>query len=444
MNKVLVTEKQRNLILNSEAAKTSFENLYAFLIEHQEIKYEDLQKYSELNNLSSYYDELINACRSEWEIAKIQPSKDLGENFREYKRICSLCGYKYLKIENRIQNKINKKTLVIGTECVKEFGESINAMVMLAQRDSKRATNRYVLENEIPGIRKFVESSSKFVDTLDLIIPIHLEQKWRKISEEINKAYNNYIDEKNKNISILMEYWKKKELIIQDIEKFINDNRNKKNIADRTILEWLLSNNKHSEIRMIRENLGIINWAIAHRIYEPNLMESLLRELYKHFIEMGIEISTFNPKQRLVNLKFSKKNRFLTASIIYEELILNHGGFIFEESIEDTFEDIYDNCDVVERDSQNKLIDLIRKTKSNYKLLKKYRADNEILFIKENEYFLVNFKKLIHDLKKLYFRDETSLKEVYYALEKNIIKTMNKKEHENYKQSKELASKLIR
>lgn len=443
MTKVLITEKQRKLIISSESAKEgSFINLYEFLLSHSEVTSEDVSKYGQLKNLTSYYDNLLNACRAEWEIYKSNPTNTLKGNFRDFKVICDLCGYKYLKIENRIQNKLNEKILVIGSECATEFGESVQGMIKWAQREAMKASKKKFLEDEMPGIRSFIENDSRYLNSLEIIVSEQLERRWRKKFDEIEKEYFNFIDGKNREFEEIQVLWGEKDSLITEIDLFIDANKNKKYIANKTIFDWLLSNNKHVEIKMIRENSGVINWAIAHRVYEPDLMKTVLIELNKDFIKMNMEILNLNEKQRSVALVFRKNNESIKASIGYAELILNHGGFAFNESIEDDFEDIYNNCKIIEVESQDKVIDIMRHGDYGYQFYKVYRSDNEILFTKDKSYILADLKKLLNDLKKYYFISDYSSSDILHALEKNVKRTMDERDYVNFKQAKELSSEL--
>ncbi|MEK4247610.1 hypothetical protein MKZ20_20240 [Psychrobacillus sp. FSL K6-2684] len=442
MSKKIITEKQRNLIINSNTAKTSFLELYNFLIEHSEVTREDLTIYPQLKNLQSYFDDLLNDCREEWEVLITQPTNNLGSNFMDSKVVCDLCGYKYLKIENNIQNKITKKKLVVGTECIKEFGETVQGMIKLAQRDGKRASNRLLLENTIPGIRKFVENSSSYTNTLDIIISENLEAKWRVVFNEIKKEYELFINSKSKDISKLLSSWNEKNLLVIEINRFIDNHKGKKFIANRKLLEWLLLNNKQEEIRMIRKNLGYVDWSISHRIYEPAFMRYILNELQRHFAGLNIEILNVDVSKLSVELLFKESSKTIKATIRYKDLILNYGGFVFGKTLDEGFREIYESSSISDTNSQDKILDLIVKEKLPYKLLNTYKAENEILYKGNDGYYLLNFSNLIMDLKKYYFSNEKIKGEISNVFHNNTIRVMNEKEYTNFKQMKEFSSDL--
>lgn len=443
LSKVVISYKQRNLLINSESSKQeSFKHLYEYLQINKDIKRDVLEVNPQLNNIFTFIDDLLAESRLEWEMSKTKPYTDLGNHYLELKRECELCGKKNIKYENRIQNMSNNTVLVVGSECVKEFGDDIHIHMLEIQKNSKRAARRLFLEEQIPGIRDFVEFKG-FINSYEIIIPKRLELRFKNIHTVIREAYNDFISDKKKDYTVISKKWIEKDRLILEIEKHVEKNKNIKFVATKVTLDWMLKNNKNHEIQLIRENEGFIKWRTIHRVFEPEFMKKTLQEMYPYLEKIDIEMQTLDQKQRIVILKFTRNRKFLLASTKYESLLLNYGGVLFEEKVDDfSFEKIFTGCEVTDSISRNKVLELVKKLNLDFQYLMTYNSDNQIIFKQEDQYILVKLIDLTSDLKKHYFSDTYDAIEINSAIEKNITKKMNEKEFENFKQVKEISAEL--
>ncbi|BDH63593.1 hypothetical protein CD30_15270 [Ureibacillus massiliensis 4400831 = CIP 108448 = CCUG 49529] len=443
MSKDLISKKLRNLLLNSETIKKgTFNKLYNYLQKNELITFDEIKEYQDLNDLTTYIDDLINACRSEWKPSDTQPVQDLGLSYKDQKIECNLCGYKYLKLKNKIVNQINGKVLVVGSECVKEFGEEVKGLIEKVNRDTRRAERRVLLENHIPGIRAFVETTN-LVNSFDMIIPLNLSVKLSEITSDIKNNYEEFISEKFNHLDLIEAKWEIKEHIIEAIKSFVNENKQEKFAASFAIKNWILKNNSSTLTKQIREDNGFIKWRTIHKIYEERFMRSVLQQLNVYLKKENILIESLNPSNRIVKIRFSKKNKILHGNISYQDFLLNIGGLLYNETdINATFKDLIDMVKIPLSDSGNLIVNFVLGKLRNVNTNLVYRSGDELILKHKDEYIRISALKLINDVKSLYFEDNISNDYFVNWIATHKIKIMSLKEFKNYKQAKELASEL--
>lgn len=438
MSKTLITEKQRKLILESETAKKSFKELYGVLLNINKLTYDDIRKNPALGNLASYYKELLNSCIAEWEVPNTKATNDLGANFRKHKRVCDLCNYKYLRIENIIINKITKKRLIIGSECAKEFGSDIVRHLEESRKYEKRARNIMYIEEKVPGISSFFESYRSYIESLEIMIPQTLCSKWEEVLYAIYDAYKKMRDSeghiKARDIEEAKKLWEKKEALIKEIDSFILSHKNNKYIAKKSVFDWLKKQGNQMVIDRIREDGGYIQWFSAHRIYEENLMKEILTDLGKPLKELGVGVNSFHKGTRRVNLNFTQSRKSIVGTIKYKDLILECGGVLFGKKMECSFDHLYSLCYIEDWSSVEKVLSLTRN--SDYRLSQKYMGDNELIFIGKNKYILINLDRAIKELKKYYFTNTLSIDQANRIIERLSQNVMSENEFKLYEEIK--------
>lgn len=440
MSRLIISNKQRKLIIESESAKGDFQELYDYLIKHKELRKSDLQKYKQFENIDSYYDQLLLECQSEWEIPKINAVIDLGENYLNLKRECELCNQKNIRYEHRITNKINKKTLVIGSECSKEFGSDVQGALRDELRKVKRASRMRLLEEKIPGIRDFKDNSHNYINELEIIIPISLDEQWYELSKSLVREYNEFVNNDRENFKIIESLWEEKNHLEQKINNFIKENKNKKFVANKKIFTWLKRNNELITIKMIKENNGFIEWKTAHRIYEIEFMREILNDLAQTFKDMGIKPLTVNGVSTKVSIEFMKDRKSIIGVIDFKTLILNYAGVLFGEQIDFTFEDLYEECRIEDWNSKIKIVDLTKI--SNFRLNKQYIEDDELIYFRNEKFFLCKLDEVVDRFKMFYFNNTLDEQMTSEIIESITNKIMDKREVELHVEAKEIAKEL--
>lgn len=440
----IITEKQRELLLLSEGIKRDdFYNLYLYLKNNTSITLNDINLNNEIKDLPSYIDNLLIACQREWKIDENKPYNDLGPNFKNIRRSCDLCGNKPLRHEHRIINIFNGKKLVIGSECAKEFGEEVVGTLEWAKKESEKAVKRKELEITIPGIRKFVDSSNNFTRDLPIILPKQLHDKWENQRINVTRYYNEFVEGKNRDTKQIEKEWINLENIRKAIDRHIDESMNKRYIGRQEIMSWLIENRKIDVLEMIRKDGGYITWATLHRIYEKNFMKNSLNELKEHLLKIGVKYINFNPNTRIVILDFYLDNRSLTTSLPYDILMLNYGGVLFNEVIDDfEFHNILNETKVVGKESIAKVLSLISNNSLEYVLTDRFLDDEEAIFLSENNYYLINVNTLVNSCKALYFSRKVSNSDIDKYILYSQKRIMNKTEYSIYKDVKKETRKL--
>lgn len=431
--------------MSSESIKVDeFSELYKFLKVNKRISFQDVKNNSVLKNISSYIDELLTESQLEWEGDKSQPVKDLGINFKSILRKCDLCGNKPIRYEHRIWNTINRKRIVIGSECAKEFGDELQGHLIGELRNSKKAVKRLYLEENIPGLRSYIDSGWKYTRKLEMIIPLTLETKWKNIHNEMVYLYNEYITDKRKDYLFIKQSWQEKLSLEKEISSFIKHNKNKDYASNIRIHEWLLQNGKHDVIKMIQEDKGFLKWRTIHRIYEINLMKQTLNSLNEAINKFNIRIIRFNEGSRKVNIRFTRKqNRELVCTVSYEKLIMEFGGLLFENNnklIQFDFKDILTEAKLP-LSEKGQLLSFFTEKIKGIILIDDYEYDNETAFRLREKYYLIDIDRLTSRLKFYYLED---IKIDYFKLltdlSSKVLSKKRFKEHVEFK--KEVASRM--
>lgn len=443
MVKVYVSKKQRNLLIRSATIKQKeFSELYQYLKYHEIITFNDLKKNQKLENLTSYFDELLKTSQSEWFPSPTKPIFDAGPDYRKLKIECDLCGHKYLKLQHRIINYLTKKQMVIGSECIKEFGERLIGSFGSDPKDIRRAANRKFLEEKFPGIRKYIESN-KEIHNYGMVIPMNLVIKWREWKEQLYKAYNNYISEKEKNFSSVEGQWIIKEKIEEEINQYVQQNKNKPYAVTTELQQWILQYQSDEFMRQLQRDGGYMTSKTIVLIHEPQLMEENIRCISECLVNLGIHIKKFNNETKRVNLIFKKNKRSLSGEIRYHNLMQYTAGLLFHEAVpKGNFTDLLDIAVINGRNSIAFMTDWITTNlkKKGFKLEKEFEDD--IVFILNEQYYRFNKKEAAQQYKHLYFEQKNVVNQLYNWIISDTSKIMTKQQYTNYRQLKKISNHI--
>lgn len=387
----------------SETIKSEeFEDLYSFLRKNEKIRHEDIKKVPQLKNLNAYIDELLKECQLEWVPDRSQPVKDLGENYHLLSRCCELCGKRPIRYENTIVNQVNLKRIVVGTECVKEFSDETQLRI----QNSRKAAKRLYLEKKIPGLRLYIEYGREYPRSLDMIIPLELEEKWLELHLEISQDYQHFLDEKITRDSAIQKKWKTKLHLEEELNRYVDVNKHKKHASNQEIYQWLKKNNNHDVIKMIQEDNGFIQWRTIHRIYERNLMRKTIMDLDEKVARFNIRILSLIKNSNKVLVEFyGKYNRRLRGTINYKNLLLELGGLLFAQPIDDSDVEIVIKESKITEDCQGRLLMFITKKIKGLELIDDYHIEGEVAYKQSRKYYVVNRDSLINQLKIPYLKD---------------------------------------
>jgi hypothetical protein len=90
-----------------------------------------------------------------------------------------------------IVNRLNGKTLNVGSECVKEFDldfKSIGKSLSQLKADMVRMQRRTKLNEMFPGIAKMIDSWSRQLGQYPVIIPMKFEKPYLECGAKVKKV----------------------------------------------------------------------------------------------------------------------------------------------------------------------------------------------------------------------------------------------------------------
>jgi hypothetical protein len=275
---LLKSEKIRTLLLYSENA-----NQYNFLkvfaqkfrkakadIVEKEISIWNPKKVSIINDL---LDRIVNSCRDEWK-GTSQPF-DIVSSHK--KRIpCDLCGFPHLKDLYYIQNKLNRKKLIVGSTCINEF-PNIEFPGRKGIKQLKREMNQNKrlkrISIEIPGIAREIDDWETELFNYDILIPLKYQDEYSSLGEEVKVLYEKYLNGKvtEEVFHEIRKAKRKKEKMLSNIGLYNSINKNKLLVASNKIVNWLLTNGKKQVIEKLKVT-GFIDENTIHEITEPDFI----------------------------------------------------------------------------------------------------------------------------------------------------------------------------
>jgi hypothetical protein len=192
-----LSRKERTLLVNSNILD-QFPELKFFLEKNENITEKLVSQQSpEIQSWIKYdKDNIVREATAEW-TCKEDSCEDLLADRKNWTK-CKLCGapnrYKFI-----IRNKINKKELNVGKDCVEEFGiEGYSKKGMEeAQKRSGKARRRANLNVKYPGIVNLISSLSDDLRKYSIVIPLTVRCTLETINLKIQDLYKSYLEGKN-------------------------------------------------------------------------------------------------------------------------------------------------------------------------------------------------------------------------------------------------------
>ncbi|RJS60132.1 hypothetical protein [Bacillus sp. PK3_68] len=450
MSKVFISKKQRNLLLNSSViSKKEFTNIKLFLEENQKISYELIEGSPIGQSLQTILPSLLPVAQSEWIEDEDSPVIDLGNEYKSLGQACSLCGKKPLRWKCPIKNQYNGITLIVGSECAKEFGEVMHLRFKHYMKEAERAARIKRLNEEFPGISKKIENWNKKIDDFPIVIAEELDLKWREIGRRLALIYQDFLNGKNKkgtykNISELIQ---KSDKLLIEIEEFVKTNQSKLFITSRELATWLIANQKKSVLELIKKDSGMITWKTAHRITEETFMSDLAQKFNHYLKSSGLRIDRLDKRGKIdyifSMLDFNFKHIKFTYS--YSEFVLNYGGLIFKEELDMpvSLYEVFMGGNLYGRNSYEAVLEQVSELITSYNLVFKSLSDNEIIFENNGEYLLVSYKEIAEKFKSLVLQQNINEQDITHYLETSS-KKMNKRVYNLHREAKQVAREETR
>lgn len=406
-NKLIVEKREASIFVKSTNSK-DFPEIVKILSEGK--KYPHLKK-KEYKNLSKEnkefidrrFGQLFSLSAKEWELIKATE-----ENYDDELE-CQLCGTKRLKWLSRIKNKITQETLVVGSECIKNYkefrgsnGESFEDMALL----NNTLRNEQLLEEKSPSI---IGDTDRFLNLKKerIIIPDYLTRKYESLKKEVieNKKHLNSKNLSEIRIKNSMCLHKSIRGFLEEFDEFLS-NSDIFSITD-DIANWLTSQPDYDYelMRQLKVDGKITERTIDH-IEESHFMKKIIPSFDSLF-----EQSNIIRLDKLNNTTFAiilKSRPDIVLNIKMAPFIKQYKDYLFHgKLLAVDFESLRSICTIDNRKSMQKSLDYIMTSefKSLFELKDVNYRDNEIAFKnkRNTKIYVVNYKKLINDFKELIY-----------------------------------------
>lgn len=142
----LVTPAENRFFLLSERARrrSNLQQISGLLREHVTIKADsDFLKPTVRNLIVSQHADWLTACSHEWQLLASLPYVVNPSDERRQWHHCELC-HKPVRYEYHVQNKGNRRELIVGSECVKKFmNAETRYLMVITTEDNFYAVQQY-------------------------------------------------------------------------------------------------------------------------------------------------------------------------------------------------------------------------------------------------------------------------------------------------------------
>ena len=263
--KKLVTDKQRVLLIYSEAAKR-YVRFYELLKSGTQITDDNISTFDEETQTVSKFmvSKLVEEARNEW-IREVK--------YKEYpksaKMKCSICNTS-IQYVFFITNSLTGEQLQVGRECVKQFVDATH--LRLAERNHRA----YIINREFPGIENTINDWNKAI-VREIVVPSKIEMPYSHLGTRLRSIYNDFLDGSIDEASYEATYeairdiLNSRQKILAEIDRYISSNRELEWVATRKMIDWLTNARDNNTINAIRHS-GFISKEIAGLIAEDEFM----------------------------------------------------------------------------------------------------------------------------------------------------------------------------
>lgn len=447
----LVTKEEKRLVLKSSIIK-KYPDLENILTKDSNAIYKKNIDYLKHVDKDTYdtiiygFKEIRDSASQEWFQAGYQG---------EVKAKCELCGNSRLTKIFKIADKINKSTLIVGSECIDKFpkmdrnvfGMDIKQLSRLATTNIKKIEKIKNFYNRYPEGKEIIQSWRDVYNKFDLVIPKELDDDFFKLFNDSIKFYNNYtngkIEEKDlerfKFFNIDFDY------LIKQYDGFREENINNLFCCNKNIKQWLVSNEQGRIISGIALSNGKITKDTAKYIYCDefiNRFKNIIKvQFNKHnipLLEIDSNNITFNYKYKTynyINLQLTLKEFAEKFSFLFfgGKVQLEKSYLVNNMKIKNSYFDIneyIDICSNILKKSDfslefNEKLDRRKELEIKNKTQKKYVVINVIEFINQNIAILFNDELkskdiLIKSINKIKKWDDIANKEKFKISEREM------------------------
>lgn len=349
----------------------------------------------------------------EWERDMSQPVLDMGPECIPECRAkwlnCSLSGTPNRHIFY-IVNKLNGNKLNVGSECVNDFVDKKERKDL--EKDATKIFFLSHLNEKFPGIKDIVREWNSTLDRYPLMIPRHLEEPYLDLGASVLEVYERFINEQQKvdyaHYGIISKYLQERNVLLQQIEQYMQDNIGSENVPTREIELWLIKQRTKEADEGLRhlKDTGRISVFSAHRIREFNYMKSLMPKLNELLGTIGVVVSDVSRDKESYVLRPLPRER-ATLYCKHKQVLEQYGGIIYgNEQINPELQEIIEMGSVEDEETiyfiERKLRSILRKYSQEI-IDSNFEFDEIILKQDSGRYIIDKLKAFVVKFKHLAF-----------------------------------------
>jgi hypothetical protein len=409
LSQKVVRLKDRTLLINSQVIE-DYPWLKKLLKENEIISNDDiaLLPLEQQNFFQNMLATVIKQAVGEWKADDVYPTEDLGSDKTNWIR-CALCHQPNRYIFY-ISNKLNSNSLNVGSECVKEFGIDLGHKGMSADKlikEAKKLKRMSDINLQFPGISRLINSWSNKLEEQPIIIPTRFESPYFEIGSKIKMLYEGYVERKLdegifEDIKRLLD---ESNELINAIEQYVKENISKKFVPSKNISDWLRRRGDFETIKMLKKN-GRITWGTAHRIGEPQFVNSIIPDFNQSLknINIRIEGADLDKEGYIITYLDFARIRFFCK---HKDFVLDFGGLLFGEELIVPFkaETVIAKSRVLEETSKELIVDRIKEiTRGAEAHIRNYDSKFDEITIYEDlssKYLVASMTAIVEEFKEL-------------------------------------------
>ncbi|MFD0587719.1 hypothetical protein ACFQZE_06870 [Paenibacillus sp. GCM10027627] len=329
MNKVVVTRKQRNLLVNSTVT-LDYPWFLQMLSEQKKIKTEDIpeEHKSDFRNVVPF---IIKLSGDEWKYNEehLRPYEDMGTDARNHKH-CSLCNQRNRYIFY-IKNRLNNKTLNVGSDCIKEFADfdNLGFGMTLSQLKTNASKVRRLSEANahIDGIDKLIANWDFKLDSFSVLIPNYIRKPYLELGIAIKKEYENFLKCDSHSFEELIKMHDQYIDLEKSMVEYEIKYKSNPFVASNAIMGWLKGQQKHALIELMKET-GLIDEKTVREIYERNFIRKIENMIRLQLESLELEVEKFDYEENEILITFNMYNGAVKIVCSFKKFMDNYGLLI--------------------------------------------------------------------------------------------------------------------
>lgn len=423
-----VKRKEATLFVNSEVSD-SYPKIKCLLVNGHKFPCLTVSEFNGLDIeekefFQSNFKNVFSLAASEWKIG----ASDIflpNEN-----KECQLCGKKDLKDKFKIVNKMNGKSLVVGSSCINDYDQIKDAngkSALEIKKENKRKNNRIRNEIElskIDGFENIVNDLEKFERLENDNFYTNTIDKNIKKCKKYYDLYCKIIQKdciKNEKIDELRMYYLEIKDVLNEANSFLERSKVSEFGITSEMWKWCYSNN--SDLYYVLKEAGVVPLNRLYELKEKKFVRKIVKKFEPLLKKNNIEVV------RIESSYFSIKFKYLDK-IVFD---VNYSNFVqsfvkyLSEGLEYSINPMRLLPDMKIKDdkSLSAAIKLICPWNFSKIFTIKFKEEdiNELVFqlMKEDKYYVVKYKEFVNTFKKNIFENDPKNNDSISMIEKYIL-----------------------